>query len=80
MAADRSGFARLDGAVRFEPDLTCFLPVNLRLTDDAALLATPTTPNTSGDFAALAGTDGVVELPRGRDVFPAGFVARYWPW
>jgi len=80
LACDRSGYARLTGQVRFEPDLTCFLPVNLCSADDAALLAAPTTPNTSGDFASLAGTDGFVELPRGRDVFPAGFVARYWPW
>ncbi len=75
-----SGFVRLDREVRFEPDLTCFLPVKLRSTDDAALLAAPGTPNTSGDFASLAGSDGFVELPRGRDVFPTGFVARYWPW
>jgi len=80
LARDPARFVRLDRDVRFEPDLTCFLPVTLRSTDDAALLATPGMPNTSGDFASLAETDGFVELPRGRDAFPAGFVARYWPW
>lgn len=77
---ERTGFGRLDREIRFEPDLTCFLPVILGSADDATMLASPGMPNTSGDFASLAGTDGFVELPRGRDVFPKGFVARFWPW
>lgn len=80
LARVRSGFARLHEEVRFEPDLTLFLPVRLRPTDQGGVQAIPSAPNTSGDFTALAGTDGFVELPRGRDRFPAGYVARYWPW
>jgi len=80
LARDRSGYARLHEEVRFEPDLTLFLPVRLCPTDQGCMLAIPSAPNTSGDFTALAGTDGFVELPRGRDRFPAGYVARYWPW
>jgi len=71
---------RLGQTVRFEPDLTFFLPVTIQPADDAALVGAPQKPNTSGDFASLAGTDGFIELPRGRDVFPQGFVARFWPW
>lgn len=66
--------------VRFEPDLTCFLPVTLEYTADGRCLARPKQTNTSGDFAALAGTAGFVELPRGACVFPAGYAARYYAW
>ena len=36
--------------------------------------------NGSGDFAALAGTDGFVELPPGPAVYPKGFVTRLYRW
>lgn len=80
LARDPAGFSQLDEKILFEPDLTLFLPVKIRLTDEGSVRAIPSTPNTSGDFTALAGTDGFVELPRGRESFPAGYVARYWPW
>lgn len=67
-------------AVRFEPDLGCFLPVTLEYTADGRCLARPKPTNTSGDFAALAGTAGFVELPRGASLFPAGYAARYYAW
>ncbi|MGD8482265.1 MAG: molybdopterin-binding protein, partial [Gammaproteobacteria bacterium] len=66
--------------VTFEPDLTFFLPVRVSSSDDGVLSGLPARPNTSGDFASLAGTDGFVELPRGRDRFRAGYAARLWPW
>ena len=66
--------------VRFEPDLTCFLPVTLEYTTDGRCLASPKQTNTSGDFAALAGTAGFVELPRGAAVFPAGYPASFFSW
>lgn len=66
--------------VRFEPDLTCFLPVTLEYTTDGRCLARPKQTNTSGDFAALAGTAGFVELPRGASVFPAGYSASFFSW
>lgn len=71
---------RLARDVRFEPDLTYFLPVTLDYTTDGQCLAVPKPTNTSGDFVALGGTDGFVELPRGRDDFPAGYVAAFFPW
>lgn len=71
---------RLAEAVRFEPDLTYFLPVVLRYEDDGSLFAIPRPTNTSGDFVALGGTDGCVELPRGGTVFPQGFAAAFYGW
>ena len=75
--ASRSGaalpeFAALTSDVTFEPDLTCFQPVRLVSNAAGQLLALPVKTNTSGDFAALAGTDGYVELAREQTRFPSG--------
>lgn len=70
----------LAAAVTFEPDLCWFLPVVLHHGDDGSVRAEPRPTNTSGDFVALAGTDGYVELPRGGKVFAAGYPARFWHW
>ncbi len=43
-------------------DWTYFVPVTLQWQRDGRLLATPHKINTSGDFASLAGTDGIAEL------------------
>ncbi len=66
--------------VRFEPDLTWFLPVVMEHRSDGSMLAQPRPTNTSGDFVALGGTDGFVELPPDQALFEAGFVARFFPW
>jgi molybdopterin molybdotransferase len=64
----------------FKPDLTCFLPVVLQHTSTGDQIAVPNPTNTSGDFVGLAGSDGVIELPRGQDEFPAGFIAPFYRW
>ena len=64
----------------FGPDLTWFLPVRVERGEDASPVATPCPTNTSGDFVSLAGTRGFVELPRGRDRYPVGFLADFYPW
>ena len=64
----------------FAPDLGCLLPVQLVQDEDGNRRARPCPTNTSGDFAGLHGTDGFVELPRGQDHYPAGFVAAFWSW
>ncbi|MBN8280994.1 MAG: molybdopterin molybdenumtransferase MoeA, partial [Gammaproteobacteria bacterium] len=71
---------RLAEHVRFEPDLTYFLPVTLAYGADGECLATPRPTNTSGDFTALAGTDGFLELPRGTSEFAPGYTARFVAW
>lgn len=45
--------------------LTQFIPVRLRRDAAGACLALPVGSRNSGDFTALAGTDGVVEIPAG---------------
>jgi len=66
--------------VEFSADLTYFLPVDVNWTEDGIGRATPRPTNTSGDFVALAGTDGFVELPRGQDVYDEGTVVRLFRW
>jgi molybdopterin molybdotransferase len=61
-------------------DLTLFMPVKLAWSPAGVTLATPNPTNTSGDFAALAGTDGFVELPARRGEHPEGTVARLFRW
>jgi molybdopterin molybdotransferase len=72
--------ARLASSVDFAVDLTWFLPVQLDYDEDGIISAIPRPTNTSGDFVALGGTDGFVELPRGQDHFPAGYAAKFFAW
>lgn len=60
--------------------LAYYLPVKLRSDDWGRTSAEPCPTNGSGDFTALAGTDGFVELPPGPNAFPKGFVARFFRW
>jgi molybdopterin molybdotransferase len=71
---------KLSAAVNFKADLTWFLPVKLHWDNDGTALAAPRPTNTSGDFIGLRDTDGFIELPRGTDVFPAGFSANLYRW
>ncbi len=64
-------FAALASSVSFKPDLTCFQPVKLLSNAAGQVIAMPVKTNTSGDFAALSGTDGYVELPKEQTNFPA---------
>jgi len=69
----------LSKEVSFNADLCWFLPVRLQ-SSPQGLQALPCPTNTSGDFIGLRNTDGFVELPRGSDLFPAGYCGRFWPW
>ena len=61
-------------------ELTHFMPVKLAWSTAGAALATPRLTNTSGDFAALAGTDGFVELPPRRGEYAQGTAVRLFRW
>ena len=61
-------------------DLTMFAPVKVIGDDWGRYWAQPCQTNGSGDFNALAGTDGVVELPPGPNTFAKGFVTRLYRW
>ena len=60
--------------------LTHFLPVSLAADDSGRPTAIPKAPNGPGDFLALTGTDGFVELPPRLEEFPAGFLAPLYRW
>jgi len=60
--------------------LTSFMPVKLQGDEWGRNWAHPCPTNGSGDFAALSGTDGFVELPPGPVVHPKGFVTRLHRW
>lgn len=57
-----------------------FMPVRVDIDDWGRAWAVPCPTNGSGDFVALAGTDGFVELPPGPNVYPKGFVTRLYRW
>jgi molybdopterin molybdotransferase len=83
-ASDRrdpdSQFAVLGEALTFNPKLTCFLPVRLTSSAGGEVVATPVPTNTSGDFTALSGTDGYIELALERNEFVAGTVVPLHRW
>ena len=70
----------LGGDVVFNPNLTYFLPARLSSDDTGRTIATPNPTNTSGDFMALTGTDGYLQLDAGETLFPAGSVAPFHAW
>jgi molybdopterin molybdotransferase len=60
--------------------LVAFIPVEISWDDWGRPWAHPRTLNTSGDFTALAGSDGFVEMPPGPNTWPKGFVTRLYRW
>jgi molybdopterin molybdotransferase len=72
--------AALAASHRTGGKLAALVPVKLSVSAAAELRADPSPCNTSGDFAELVGTDGFVELPAGRDEYPAGCCARFFRW
>jgi molybdopterin molybdotransferase len=71
--------AALAEEVRFPPPLTLFLPVLLAAAG-GTLTARPAPAQNSGDFLALVGSDGFLELAADRDRFAAGSVLPLYPW
>lgn len=67
-------------AVSCPAPLTYFVPVVLGQDADGVMRARPRLTNTSGDFAALAGTDGFVELPLEAQRVEAGYLAPLFRW
>jgi molybdopterin molybdotransferase len=66
--------------VEVKAPLAFFMPVTLRSDEWGRTSAEPRPTNGSGDFTALAGTNGFVELPPGPNTFPKGFVAPFYRW
>lgn len=70
----------LAAPVAFNAALAGFVPVRIETDDEGRPWAAASPHNGSGDFAALAGTDGFIELPPGPGVYPKGFVTRLYRW
>jgi molybdopterin molybdotransferase len=70
----------LGAPVTVTPPLTHFLPVRFEPDDWGRTWALPAPTNGSGDFTALAGSDGFVELPPGPNTYAKGFVTRLYRW
>jgi molybdopterin molybdotransferase len=70
----------LAAPVEVRAALAFFMPVKIMIDDWGRPWAEPRTTNGSGDYAALTGTDGVVELPPGPHTHPKGFIARLHRW
>jgi molybdopterin molybdotransferase len=70
----------LAGAITHTAALTGFLPVTTEVDEWGRPWAHTVSHNGSGDFAALAGTHGFVELPPGPNTYPKGFVTRLYRW
>ncbi|MFT0814373.1 molybdopterin molybdotransferase MoeA [Synechococcus sp. OH20] len=66
----------LGETITFEPNLTFFVPAKLGSNQALTLIM----PQSSGDFVALATSDGFVELPQDQVVFKAGEVFLFYPW
>ena len=64
----------------YKPSFTRFLPVCIQESTSGSICVQPRPPNNSGDLAALAGTDGFIELPEGENNFPKGYLADFFPW
>ena len=76
-------YAQLTESITFKPDLTYFLPVKIEYSLQAQILAHPLPMKNSGEFVALAQSDGFLELPQHLSHFKAGqsfpFYS-WWPW
>ena len=70
----------LGAPIRWDAPVTGFVPARISHDDWARPWATPCSTNGSGDFAALALTDGFLELPPGPADFGRGFIARLFRW
>jgi molybdopterin molybdotransferase len=72
--------AALARDVAFNKPLACFMPVVLGYDGQGRMLAEPRPTAGSGDFIALAGTDGFVELPPGPPAPAAGLCVPFYRW
>jgi molybdopterin molybdotransferase len=73
-------YAQLTSSIIFKKDLTYFVPVKISFDPLGILMATPLPMKNSGEFSALAGSDGFVELPKDKNEFKSGESFLFHPW
>lgn len=77
---NREMYACLTENVIFRKPLTNFTPVKISFSREGKMLATPLKIKNSGEFTALAMSDGFIELPKDQDHFKTGEAFRFFPW
>lgn len=70
----------LAAPIRRGRTIASFVPVSIQSDAQGARRALPRMPSGSGDFLALAGTDGFIELPPRAEGYPQGLVADLYRW
>lgn len=80
LLSERTWYAQLTEDIVFKKDLTYFVPVKIESDKSGVLKAHPLKIKNSGEFTALAGSDGFIELPKEESVFKAGEAFRFHPW
>ncbi len=70
----------LAAPIPWPKSMTGFIPVRLSSDEWGRPWATPCPTNGSGDFGALALTDGFVEVPPGPAEFVKGYMCRLYRW
>jgi molybdopterin molybdotransferase len=80
MRSESSERIALAAPLDWTPALTGFMPVRVSHDEWGRPWATPCPTNGSGDFTALAHTDGFVELPPGPASLAKGFLTRLYRW
>ena len=70
----------LASPIRRGRPMASFVPVSVQCDARGARSALPRMPSGSGDFLALAGTHGFIELPPRTEGYPEGFVADLYRW
>lgn len=70
---------KLTEEVKFNKPLTYFMPVKITF-HSGTMLATPLAIKNSGEFTALAGSDGFIELSQDQDHFPKDMIVSFYPW
>jgi molybdopterin molybdotransferase len=78
--ADPKEYIALDEDFSVTTALTYFLPVKVESERGKPLLALPVNPSGSGDYVALAKSDGFIELPAETFQFTKGTPARLFRW
>jgi molybdopterin molybdotransferase len=73
-------YAQLAQDVTFKKDLTYFLPVKISYTPQAVVKADPVPVKNSGEFIALANSDGFLELSQHQEHFQAGECFPFYAW
>jgi molybdopterin molybdotransferase len=73
-------YAQLGEEIVFKKDLTYFVPVRLEFSQSGILKAYPLQIKNSGEFSALANSDGFLELPKDRSIFKAGEAFLFHSW